>query len=144
MYTSRYVCILSAFCALLMTTACGSKPASIEQAQTVQPNGPNAQRAQAPQEPSVTGADLAEFNQHVKEYAELHKRLAKSLGDIDDTKKPAEITAHEVALGQAIRSARSNAKAGDIFAPRASILLKQTIATTYRKVPEAKETEDET
>ena len=61
-------------------------------------------------------------------------------GDIDVTKKPIEIAGREVAIGQAIRNARVNAKPGAIFTPEAAAILKRIIAENYRRSPAVRET----
>lgn len=84
---------------------------------------------------------LTEFNQRVEEYVDLQKRAARPLGDADDTKSPAEITNRELALANAIRAARPQAKAGDLFTPPAAAVLKELIAANYRRSPEVRDTQ---
>jgi hypothetical protein len=55
---------------------------------------------------------LADFSKRVDDYAGLHKRLAGQVGELDETKSPAEIAAREKKLGDAIRAARADAKQG--------------------------------
>ena len=96
-----------------------------------------------PPEPSVTdptATALADFNQRVEAYIALHKRVGAPLGDIDETKKPVEITGREVAIGQAISAARADAKSGAIFSPEAAAVLKKIIADNYRQSPAVRET----
>jgi hypothetical protein len=92
---------------------------------------PPAQTEQSP---------LVEFNQRIADYVEIHKRAARPLGDADDTKAPAEITNREIALANAIRAARPDAKAGDIFTPSAAALIRKTIADNYRHSPAVRDT----
>ena len=92
---------------------------------------PPAQTEQSP---------LAEFNRQVAAYVEIEKRAARPLGDADDTKAPAEITKREAALADAIRAARPNAKAGDIFTPPAAAVIKKVIADNYRHSPDVRDT----
>jgi hypothetical protein len=98
--------------------------------------------AEAPQQaPADAGqAPLSEFNQRVADYVALAQRTAAPLGEVDDTKAPSEITAHEVALANAIRNARPQAKAGDLFTPRAAAVFKQLIAENYRQTPAVRDT----
>jgi len=49
----------------------------------------------------------------------LHKRVAKDVPPLKRTDDPAQINSREEALASAIRQARSQAKAGDIFFPEA-------------------------
>jgi hypothetical protein len=83
---------------------------------------------------------LAEFNQRMDAYVDLHKRAVGPLGGLDDTKTPAEITAWETALANAIRAARPQAKAGDLFAPRAAAVMKKLIGENYRQSPAVRDT----
>jgi hypothetical protein len=82
---------------------------------------------------------LAAFNKRVDAYVDLHKRAVGPLGNADDTKTPAEITAREAALADAIRAARPQARAGDLFDPAAAVIEK-LIAENYRKSPAVRDT----
>jgi hypothetical protein len=83
---------------------------------------------------------LSEFDQRIDAYMDVHKRAVRPLGDIDDTKTPAEITARETALATAIRAARPQAKAGDLFTERAAAVLKKLIGDNYRQSPAVRDT----
>ena len=74
-----------------------------------------------------TAATLADFGTRIKAYVELHRKLANETGEIDETKSPRQITDREVALGKLIRTARAQARRGDIFAPPIEALFKQLI-----------------
>lgn len=110
-------------CGLLTSTACrdttGAPPSSVA---------------------DPASAALADFSRRVDEYIALHKRVAGPHGAIDETKNPVEITGHEVAIGQAIRDARMDAKPGAIFSPEAATVLKRIIAENYRRSPAVRET----
>jgi hypothetical protein len=67
---------------------------------------------------SPGGADaLKEFNDRVKKYVELHKRVKADLPAMKPTTDPAKIATHEAAMAAALRTARSGAQHGDIFIP---------------------------
>lgn len=83
---------------------------------------------------------ITEFSKRLDEYVALHRKVARPLGEIDDTRKPAEITGREVELGKAIRAARADAKAGMIFTPEVAAVLRKTIADNYRASPAVRET----
>ena len=104
----------------------------------------SACRAEAPAPQNAvldpTEAALTEFRQRLRDYVALHNKVARPIGEIDDTKKPSEITGREVELGKAIRAARADAKAGAIFTPAVAAVLKKTIAENYRRSPEVRET----
>ena len=74
-----------------------------------------------------TAATLAEFDARIKAYVALHRKLANETGEIDETKNPRQITDREVALAKLIRTARAQARRGDIFAPPIEALFKQLI-----------------
>lgn len=103
-------------------------------------------RAQAPV--NEAAKTFAEFNNRVRDYITLHRKLANEAGSIDETKKPHEITQREQALGQLIRSTRSTAKQGDIFTPAAQTLFRTIIKQESARRPAAvrkdrKEDQDE-
>ena len=87
--------------------------------------------AQAP--PNRSAAALAEFNERTKQYVALHRKLANETGEINDTKKPSEITQREQALGKLIRDSRSAARQGDIFTPAVQTLLKGVIKQEFSR-----------
>jgi hypothetical protein len=94
---------------------------------------------------AVAGADptasaLTEFSKRVDDYLALHKRMVRTIGELDDTKKPSEISGREVELGKAIRAERANAKPGAIFTPEVAAVLKKIIVSNYRRSPEVRET----
>ena len=72
-----------------------------------------------------------EFNDRIKQYMALHRKLANETGEIDDTKKPEEITLREQALGKLIRENRASAQPGDIFAPAIQTLFKSLIQQEF-------------
>jgi hypothetical protein len=76
---------------------------------------------------------VAEFNDRIKEYIALHRKLANETGEINDTKKPAEITLREQELGKLIRANRAAAKQGDIITPVVQALFKGIIKQEYAR-----------
>lgn len=74
-----------------------------------------------------TAVALADFTKRLDEYVALHNRLAAKVGELDETKSPAEIAAREKNLGEAIRMARMNAKQGDLFTPEVAAIIKKLI-----------------
>jgi hypothetical protein len=63
-------------------------------------------------------AALADFARRTQAYVDLHRRLEGPLPALQVSSDPAEIRRAIDALGEAIRTARSGAKQGDIFTPR--------------------------
>ena len=78
-------------------------------------------------------AALQEFNERVKQYADLHARLARQVGEVDSTKSQAEIAQRATALAAAIRAAHAGAKPGDIFTPPVATAFKEIIRAEYRR-----------
>jgi hypothetical protein len=70
---------------------------------------------------------LKEFNDRVTKYVKLHKSTARDVPALKRTTDPAQISAREEALASAIRQARPQAKAGDIFFPEARELILRII-----------------
>lgn len=58
---------------------------------------------------------IAEFQEEVGDYVELHRRIARTVPPLSDHASPEAIDAHQRTLGRAIQLARRNAKVGDIF-----------------------------
>src|SRR6516165_6439971 len=56
-----------------------------------------------------------EFLDRVQDYVRLHKASESTLPALKSTDRPELISAHQQALAQKIREARTNAKRGDIF-----------------------------
>jgi hypothetical protein len=81
--------------------------------------GPSAPAAVLSQEgkPRVNpnAKAIAEFQEEVDEYVELHRRVARSVPPLSAQATPEMIDAHQRALGRAIQQARKNATVGDIF-----------------------------
>jgi hypothetical protein len=74
-----------------------------------------------------TAVALSDFTKRVNKYVELHNGLASKVGELDETKSPAEIAARETNLGEAIRMARMDAKQGDLFTPELAAIIKKLI-----------------
>jgi hypothetical protein len=60
---------------------------------------------------------LAEFQDRVKKYVELHKSLEKDVAAIKESKDPEKIKGAQDALAAKIRAARPSARQGEIFTP---------------------------
>ncbi|MCI0421414.1 MAG: hypothetical protein L0312_19685 [Acidobacteria bacterium] len=64
---------------------------------------------------------IKEFNAKVKAYMELQKRAASNVPPLGKKETdPAKIKLHTEALAKAIREARADARAGDVFSPQVS------------------------
>lgn len=80
-----------------------------------------------------TEAAFAEFTKRIDDFVALRNRLADSVGPLDPTGTPAEITARSDRLAQAIITARPNAKPGDIFTTEVATVIATMIKEEYRR-----------
>lgn len=82
---------------------------------------------------SPAAAALAEFDARVKAYMELHDKVVRRIGPHDETASPAEISARERAIGDAIRAARAGAQPGDVFVPGAATVFRDVIKQEHQR-----------
>lgn len=75
---------------------------------------------------------LADFRARVRQFSQLHERLAKQVGVLDETRSQAEIAERAVGLAKALQTARASAKQGDLFTPAAGRVLRDLIRREYR------------
>lgn len=97
---------------------------------------------QARQAPPVNSqaAALADFQARVAQFAQLHARLAKQVGVLDETRSQAEIAQRAVGLAKALQAARATAKQGDLFTPAVGRIFRDLIRREYRqRTPAIKE-----
>lgn len=90
--------------------------------------------AQRAGRPLPDGAALADFDRRVKAYAALRNELEKGAARLDETAKPEELVAAELALAARIRQARATAKRGDIFTPAVQARFRQLLNPEMRGV----------
>lgn len=62
-------------------------------------------------------AVLADFQKRIETYRKLHDEVAKGPAELKTTKDPAEIRKAQQTLAARLRTARANARQGDIFTP---------------------------
>ena len=86
--------------------------------------------AQAPA--NREAAAIADYQKRVAAYVELHNKVADALPPLGGTVAPSDIAAREVALGNAIRTARAGARRGDIFASEAARVFRRVIKSDFR------------
>jgi hypothetical protein len=82
-----------------------------------------------------TEAAYADFTARIDSFVTLRNRLADSVGQLDPTGTPAEITARSDRLAAAIMAARTNAKPGDIFTPEVASVIATLIKEEYSRRP---------
>ena len=88
--------------------------------QTAARDAREAEQGQATQAARQAGVNtdaavLADFKARIDKYIDIHKDAAKGDAKPKETENPAEIVARQEALAGRIRTARANAKQGDIF-----------------------------
>jgi hypothetical protein len=90
------------------------------------------QKIAANKEANPDAIVLADFQERVKKYVELHKDAAKDAPEMKETRDPAKIRESQLALAKKIAAARKDARPGDIFTPE--------IRTRFRRLmyPELK------
>lgn len=87
-----------------------------------------AAQDQSPQRVNPDAKLMAEFQDRVKKYLELHKDLEKGSADIKETADPAKIKGAQDTLAARIRAARPNAKQGDILTPEIAQLFRRLLS----------------
>jgi hypothetical protein len=88
--------------------------------------------AQPLEDPQATFGD---FGKRVTAYLDLTKTVTKGLPTLKRTDDPSEIASRERALGNAIQSARSEARRGDIFTADAARVFRRVIKSDFRHRP---------
>ena len=92
------------------------------------PTGVSAPAIASPATAKETTAALADFQQRVNAYAELHKDLATGSAKQRETSDPAKIDKAETALAGKVQAARSEAKQGDVFTPAVQPVFRRLLA----------------
>lgn len=68
-----------------------------------------------------------DFDKRIAAYLEVQQKAIAQLPALKRTDDPMEITAREVAMGEAVRAARASAKPGDIIAPETAAYFRKLI-----------------
>lgn len=115
--------------------ACG---ACSRQDQPATPPATSASPADAPSTERVVGPlseaesqALATMNAKVRDYVALHRKLEASLPKVPDQATPEQIDSNQRALEKLVRSARADARPGDIFTPEARPVIRRLLATVF-------------
>lgn len=82
---------------------------------------------------SPPAAALAEFDARVKAYMALHHKMVRTIGPHHETASPAEISARERAIGDAIRAARADAQPGAVFVAGAATVFRDVIMEEHQR-----------
>jgi hypothetical protein len=75
---------------------------------------------------------IARFEGRVKEYAVLRERLEDKLPKLSKDATPEQIKAHKTRFEEVVRSARLDAKRGDLFTPDITAQIRQIILNLYK------------
>jgi hypothetical protein len=100
------------------------------------------QNAGKKNEANADAVVLADFQDRVKKYVELHKEAAKDAPRMKETSDPAKIRDAQVALAKKIAAMRKTARQGDIFTPEVRPLLRRLMYPEL-KGAEGRETKEE-
>lgn len=76
---------------------------------------------------NADSAIIQDFEKRVADYVTLRKGAEAGLPPLKSTASPAKITHHQNELARAVRSARGNAKQGDIFTPPAEMEIRRLL-----------------
>lgn len=95
--------------------------------------------------PAEDTPTVPQFDKTIAAYLDVQKQAIGGLPALKRTDDPVEITAREVAMGNAIRAARANAKQGDIIVPETATYFRKLIKEDLqsRTAPEQKTMKDE-
>lgn len=77
-------------------------------------------------------ATLQAFMNRVNDYVALHRKLDATLPRLPKQTTPAQVDAHERALGKLIQRARADAKPGDIFTPSMQALVRKLLVPIFQ------------
>jgi len=120
----------------------GASPAHAQKKASQPPKPQISAETQAKADETNANPDalvLQDFNKRIAAYMTIHKNAAKDSLSIKQTKDPAEIKAAQLALAAKIRTARANAKPGDILTPEIRnkfrrLMFPQLKGTTGRQI----------
>jgi hypothetical protein len=112
--------------------------AAAESARPLTQAGSAAKQPAPPVPPAVADpAAIQVFNDRVKAYVELRKKIEDDLPSLDETKDAKKIVAHKEALAANLRVARKGAMQGDIFVPAAARQFRRLISADLNQRSEA-------
>jgi hypothetical protein len=74
---------------------------------------------------------IAEFQEEVEEYVELHRKLEATLPDLPVEATPQQIDERQRALGALVQTARRGAKQGDIFEREVRPVIRKLLAGLF-------------
>ena len=115
--------------ALGACTSCNRLPTP--QATSESPSSaPATERVVGPLTPADAQA-LATMNDRLKQYAELHTKIERSLPKLPKEATPQQIDQDQRAMERLVRATRATAKPGDIFTPEARPVIQRLLASVF-------------
>ena len=94
-----------------------------------------AQNKSALAPPAISPADKAAiqtFEKQVNDYINLRNKLRENAPKLSKDSTPEQIHAYRTALEQSLRSARVNAKRGDLFRPETADYIRRTLKLEFQ------------
>jgi hypothetical protein len=76
---------------------------------------------------------LTDYQERVKTYVDLHKRMESKLPGLPKEATPQQIDLNQRELGKLIREGRAGARQGDVFTPDMQAFVKRLLGTTFAK-----------
>jgi hypothetical protein len=86
-----------------------------------------------PIEVNTDAKTMADFQERIKVYVELHQKIEGKLPSLPKEATPQQIDRNQRELGRLIREARASAKQGEIFTPDMQSLVKRMMSTLFAK-----------
>ena len=123
---------------LLTCVACGTEAPEKTATPPTTTEAPAANTTTPAETPATQGpaqpvsSSTAEFNKRVAAYVDLHKKADGQVPSLKRTDDPKEISSREIALGDAIRTLRADARPGDIMTPDIAEEFRRLIKKDYR------------
>lgn len=77
--------------------------------------------------PPADAPAAPDFEKRIADYLEVQKKAIAQLPALKRTDDPVEITAREVAMGEAVRAARASAQPGDIIVPETAAYFRKLV-----------------
>ena len=96
-----------------------------------------AQKTESPAlaPPPVTPAEkavIAAFENQVKDYVKLRKKVRENVPKLSKDATPEQIEAYRTSLVESMRNARKGAKRGDIFLPEVGAYIRRTLKEEFK------------
>jgi hypothetical protein len=111
---------------ILLATMIQTLPASAQTPAAAKPTAPAT-------DVNAGAAAQAEFQARLKAYLELRAKLADTIKPLSVTPDSGELTSRQESLAAGIRTARKNAKQGDLIPAPVAQMIAKTVAADFKK-----------